>query len=293
MENGERINTKYNEITPFYNVWSGELFFSSDREEKENGIDIYKSSGSLNLWNMPKKVEELNSKEDDLYLSFYDEYSGYFSSNRSPSIYENEENCCNDVFSFKYPKKDSLILTFIDTIKKHLPIKLYFHNDEPDPRTLEISTKKTYKETYITYHILKDEYLKINPSKQIEDFFEKTLKGNYNKLNLTLNYVLETLEKGNMVELHIKGFASPLYEKQYNTNLSKRRISSFMNLINSFENGQLKNYLDIGKLKIIELPFGENQSQHVSDNPEDRKKSVYSKDAMLERKIEIVEIIEL
>ena len=105
--------------------------------------------------------------------------------------------------------------------------------------------------------------------------------------------MLETLEKGNMVELHIKGFASPLYEKQYNTNLSKRRISSFMNLINSFENGQLKNYLDIGKLKIIELPLGENQSQHVSDNPEDRKKSVYSKDAMLERKIEIVEIIEL
>ncbi|MBT7620743.1 MAG: hypothetical protein HN594_06675, partial [Flavobacteriales bacterium] len=223
----------------------------------------------------------------------YDEYSGYFSSNRSPSIYEDEENCCNDVFSFKYPKKDSIILTFIDTIKKHLPIKLYFHNDEPDPRTLEISTDKTYKESYLSYYILKNKYLKINPSKQIEDFFEKTLKGNYNKLNLTLNYVLETLEKGNMVELHIKGFASPLYKKQYNTNLSKRRISSFMNLINSFENGQLKSYWDIGKLKIVELPFGENQSQHVSDNPEDRKKSVYSKDAMLERKIEIVEIIEL
>jgi hypothetical protein len=291
---GDRINTKYNEITPFYNVWNGELFFSSDRDEKENGIDIYKSSGSLNLWNTPKKVEELNSKEDDLYLSFYDEYSGYFSSNRSPSLYESEENCCNDVFSFKYPKKDSIIITFNDTIKKHLPIKLYFHNDEPDPRTLETSTKKTYKESYISYYLLKDEYMKINPSKEISYFFENILKRNYNKLNLTLNYVLETLLNGNMVELHIKGFASPLHEKQYNINLSKRRISSFMNLINSFENGQLKNYVDAGKLKIVELPFGENKSQkHVSDNPKDRKKSVYSKDAMLERKIEIVEIIEL
>ena len=67
-----------------------------------------------------------------------------------------------------------------------------------------------------------------------------------------------------------------------------------MNLINSFENGQLKNSVDAGKLKIVELPFGEKKSQkHVSDNPKDRKKSVYSKDAMLERKIEIVEIIEL
>ena len=136
--------------------------------------------------------------------------------------------------------------------------------------------------------------MKINPSIEIEDFFENTLRKNYNKLNSTLNYVLKTLEKGNMVELHIKGFASPLHEKQYNINLSKRRISSFINMINSFENRQLKGFIDVGKLKIVELPFGENKSQkHVSDNPNDRKKSVYSKDAMLERKIEIIEIIEL
>jgi hypothetical protein len=67
-----------------------------------------------------------------------------------------------------------------------------------------------------------------------------------------------------------------------------------INLINTFDNGQLKFFLDNGNLQIIELPFGENQSQkNVSDNPKDRRNSVYSKDAMLERKIEIVEIIEL
>ena len=43
-------------------------------------------------------------------------------------------------------------------------------------------------------------------------------------LKETLNYVLETLEKGNMVELHIKGFASPLYEKQYNTRHIRRWV---------------------------------------------------------------------
>ena len=291
---GERINTKHNEITPFYNIWTGELFYSSDRKVKENGIDIYKASGSLNLWNKTEKVEELNSKEDDLYLSFYDEYSGYFSSNRSPSLFENEQNCCNDIFSFQYPKKDTVILTFNDTIKKHLPIKLYFHNDEPDPRTTKITTSKTYKESYVSYYILKEEYLKVNPNIKIENFFELTLKGNYNKLNSTLSYVLQSLKKGGKMELHIKGFASPLHKKEYNINLTKRRISSFINLINTFENGQLKSFLSNGNLKIIELPFGENQSQkNVSDNPKDRKNSVYSKEAMLERKIEIVEIIEL
>jgi hypothetical protein len=291
---GERVNTKHNEITPFYNLWRGELFYSSDRDLKENGIDIYKASGSLNLWHKSEKVKELNSKEDDLYLSFYDEYSGYFSSNRSPSLFENEENCCNDIFSFQYLKKDTLILTFNDTIKKHLPIKLYFHNDEPDPRTTKTTTSKTYKDSYVSYYILKEEYLKGNPNIEIENFFELTLKGNYNKLNSTLSYVLQSLKNGGKMELHIKGFASPLHEKQYNINLSKRRISSFINLINTFENGELKSYLEIGNLKIIEFPYGEKQSQkNVSDNPKDRKKSVYSKESMLERKIEIVEIIEL
>jgi len=291
---GERINSKHNEITPFYNIWTGELFFSSDINIDKSGIDIFKSKGSLNLWNKAEAVTELNSKENDLYLSFYDEFSGYFSSNRSPSLFGDEENCCNDGFSFQYPIINKDTLTFNDTIKKYLPIKLYFHNDEPDPRTLNISTNKTYKESYISYYILKDEYQKINPSEEIDLFFETTLKGNYNKLNSTLDYILKSLQNGNKIELHIKGFASPLHEKKYNVNLSQRRISSLLNMLDDFENGQLKGFIKSGELKIIELPFGENKSdKSVSDNPKDRKNSVYSKDAMLERKIEIVEIIEL
>ena len=96
------------------------------------------------------------------------------------------------------------------------------------------------------------------------------------------------------MELHIKGYASPLYDKDYNINLSKRRISSLINMVNNFKNGALKEYLHNRSIKIVELPFGENRSdKKVSDNPKDRKNSVYSKNAMLERKIEIVEILEL
>ena len=46
------------------------------------------------------------------------------------------------------------------------------------------------------------------------------------------------------------------------------------------------------KLIITELPFGEsNSSEKVSDDANDKKKSVYSLEAMLERKIEIVDVI--
>ena len=291
---GERINTKFNEITPYYNVWTGELFFSSDRNEQENGIDIFKSTGSLNLWNNTERLMDLNSKYDDLYLSFYDEYSGYFSSNRNPSFNIQEDNCCNDIFYFKYPNIKVSNKTFNDTIKKHLPISLYFHNDEPNPRSVRKYTEKTYKDCYISYYKLKDKYIKINSDQDIETFFERTLKNNYNKLNLILDYIHKSLKRGNNIVLNIKGFASPLYEDQYNINLSNRRISSLMNLIMTFENGKLSDYFDSGSLKIIQLPYGENKSNRlVSDDPANRKKSIYSIGAMLERKIEIVEIVEL
>ena len=254
------------------------MFFSSDRNEKESGIDIYKSIGNLNLWNKVVRVDELCSDKDDLYLSFYDQYSGYISSNRSPSIYLDEENCCNDIFSFQYPTPKEKTTIYLDTIKKHLPISLYFHNDEPNPSSLQTITNLTYKECYISYYLLKEKYIKINSNIEVEEFFEFTLKKNYNKLNSTLNYILQSLKDGNNMELHIKGYASPLHNKDYNINLSKRRISSLINMVNNFKNGSLKEYLYNGRLKIIELPFGENRSdKRVSDNPKDRKNSVYSK----------------
>ena len=77
------------------------------------------------------RVDELCSDKDDLYLSFYDKCSGYFSSNRSPSIYLDEENCCNDIFSFKYPTPKEKTTIYLDTIKTSSNISI-FSNDEPN-----------------------------------------------------------------------------------------------------------------------------------------------------------------
>ena len=61
-----------------------------------------------------------------------------------------------------------------------------------------------------------------------------------------------------------------------------------------FENRLLNPYIKSGTLKIIKLPYGESKSKEsVNDNPKNIKKSIYSLDAMLERKIEVVDIIEL
>jgi len=286
---GEKINSSDDEITPFYNKYDGMMYFSSNKKGGIGAFDIYKSSGMLNLWKEAINVEELNTNQDDLYITFYNENNGYFSSNRNGAKSQSTEYCCSDIFSFQYsPPLEEIKKS--SEIKNYLPLSLYFHNDEPDPRTMKQTTKKTYKEAYISYFIMKADYEKQNQN--LDNFFETILKKNFKNLNKVLEMLLFDLSNGNNIELQIRGYASPLYDAQYNQNLSQRRISSFMNYLRQFKNGCLKEHIVSKNLTINELPFGEsNASNKVSDDANNKKKSIYSIEAMLERKIEIVDVI--
>ena len=287
---GNKINSSANEVTPFYNKYDKMLYFSSDKKEGFGGLDIYKAEGKLNLWKDAENVEQLNSDQDDLYMTFYDENTGYFASNRKGAKFETNEYCCNDIFSFQYPSSFSDSVKRLASIEEHLPLALYFHNDQPDPNTMSITTNKSYKETYISYFIKKSDYEKLNP--QLNNFFEDVLQKNFNTLNEALETLLLNLSNENNIELQIKGCASPLHTFTYNQALSQRRIASLVNYLRQFKHGAFKEHLDSQRLTIVELPLGErNVSGKVSDDPKNKKQSVYSIEAILERKIEIVNII--
>ena len=287
---GSNINSHSDEVTPFYNQYNGMIYFSSNRKNGIGGFDVYKAEGSLNRWKKPKNVEEINSNNDDLYLTFYDENGGYLSSNRHGSKFINDEYCCNDIYSFRYLNNHLDTVKQLPEIQSYLPLSLYFHNDEPDPKTMSRTTKRTYKEAYISYFKVKPEYERQNSKSN--NFFEDILQKNFNKLNKVLDMLVFDIKNGSNIELQIKGYASPLHSFHYNQNLSLRRISSLKNYLIQYNNGILKEYISSNKLKITELPFGEtNASYQVSDDLNDQKKSVYSTEAMLERKIEIVKII--
>ena len=174
-------------------------------------------------------------------------------------------------------------------VSKYLPLNLYFHNDQPNPRSLETSTNKSYEEVYISYYKMKDEYRQYDPN--LDSFFEDSLSGNFNKLNIIFTQILSDLKRGKKIQLDIKGHASPLHENEYNINLSKRRVKSFVNFLELHQDGAFAPYLEDGYFQIVELSFGENNADNsVSDNPDDKQKSVFSLDAMLERRIEIIDI---
>lgn len=317
------INSSDDDITPFFDNDNSILYFASSWFNGFGGYDLFKSPFTQNKNN---KVENLgipfNSSNNDIYL-FKDSLNYFITSNRN----HDSENttCCNDIYMLKPKQKqvdktcDSIkidknltsqniektSLVNKEKLEKLLPISLYFHNDIPNPKSIDSSTSQNYLETYEDYmqllQLYKSKYSdglanteKLNAALEIENFFSKNLEKGKKDLDEFLDILMEELKKGEQFELLFKGYASPLAKNDYNKLLSKRRISAVKNYISFYKNGVFLNYIiedknGETKLNFKEVSFGEFLSDKlVSDNPNDKKHSIYSKKAALERKVEII-----
>ncbi len=182
------------------------------------------------------------------------------------------------------------------------PIKLYFDNDEPDPKNSEVVTNLNYEESYKSYLSRIDTYkeefskgltgsAKEQAVKAVEDFFTNKVKAEFSKLKELNRTLLNALKEGKTLELTIRGYASPLTSSEYNVNLSKRRVSSIINYYRQVDNGAFASYMENGKLRIIEEAFGESQaSSQVSDDRQDTQNSVYNPMAAKERYVLVLAV---
>lgn len=326
---GAPVNTDSNEVTPFYCAEEGTLYFSSNREGGLGGYDVYQSHGYRNTWELPQTLgPQINSRFDDVYFSTQpcscrcqtdtnvtDEIlqaCGFLSSNRPGSLFESDSNCCNDLFRWRrwvknpeatpdtMPRKTTTVRNALDLI----PLTLYFHNDEPNPRSLDTTTHIDYAATYKRYMPLRDEYKGAQPSpvdrrkwdsiqKSVDYFFDNELKLGYDNLMLFLDLLYADLRAGKHITLTINGFASPLFESLYNVNISKRRIDSFRNTLKRWNDEALLPYLNNGMLQLKTVANGAPNEEEVavSDPLRDPRseKSVYSMSAAHARRIEIIE----
>lgn len=305
---GNNINTIEDEITPFYTPEDSTLYFSCNWHEGLGGFDVFKSKGEPGIWQKPENMKSpINTSTNETYFTKFGN-TAFLTSNRKGSVTKKGATCCNDLYSVKLPEViKPKIYTSLEELQKYLPVTLYFHNDEPNPRSKDTLTQHNYLSTYTEYLKLTDKYKKEYSSGlkgeerddailDIEDFFEEYVKKGVSDLNQFMPLLLKELEKGNKIELTIKGYASPLSKTDYNVNLTLRRISSLINFMLEYQNGILKPYLNAtaqngATLSISKIPFGEYQSkEEVSDNINDLKNSVYSRKAAFERKIEIMAI---
>ena len=311
--NIKEINSEDAELSPFYDKKSNRLFFSSSWHDGFGGTDVFYSNVEMKNSNLNFSLpvnagEPLNSSANDLYY-FNHHDTVYVSSNRIGSYFSKNPTCCSDIYA-TYPPPIVIEKIIIDTpiivqkIKKKLPVVLYFQNDEPDAKTLSTSTKLNYLTTYSIYKsnypLYKKEVVNgVNgeiAKKRVDDltdFFQNNVDKGVKDLEEFNSLVLEELKLGSKIILTVKGFASPLAKTDYNVNLTKRRISSLVNYFKETNKGEFLPYINGkaksgGKLSFVYAPFGEFAAdQSTSDNFYDQKNSVFSKEAGIERKIQI------
>lgn len=312
---GKKINSMEDEITPYFHVPTNELYFSSTWHKGLGGFDIFKVTYASD---QPGEIQNLgipvNTSYNDIYYSINNTGSAAFlSSNRLGSFFEEKESCCNDIYMFKLPKVvsppeviDSTKL-LVTQMKLLVPLTLYFHNDEPDKKTLATVTSKNYKKTYEDYSamrtVYKNEYSKgakptdlERANNDINTLFEDSVDAGMQDLEKFAQLLLRVLRNKEKVVITIKGFCSPLASTDYNINLAKRRISSLRNYFNEYQNGIFLKYIDNknpeeGNITFVEQEVGELKARaYVSDDYYDTKNSVYSPAAALERKIQIIAV---
>lgn len=304
---GRGVNSLDDDISPFYDTLNNQLYFSSAWHEGFGGQDVFVAKNeSMRFMSADNLGLPINSSQNDTYFVIdqkQDRY--YFSSNRVGVNYAKNPTCCNDIFTAFLPKvPPPTRFESLTDLNKKLPVTLYFHNDEPDPRTRDTITQLTYMESYDDYVKMEDRYKKEysnglsgdaaeEAKEDIDDFFTQYVEQGIIDLEEFLRLLKLELAKGYIIEVTVRGFASPLAKTDYNVNLTKRRINSLINYLYGIEDGYFAPYLDQnadngGALTFVQIPFGEYSADAlISDNINDQKNSVYSRKAALERKIEI------
>lgn len=108
---GEKVNTPYNEVAPFYYEADDILFFSSDGHEGLGGLDIFMAKGGIGSFT---HVENLgypfNSNHDDGYLVL-GENKGFLASNRQGGVGS------FDIYQFNIITRQSIIADIDKTVQ--------------------------------------------------------------------------------------------------------------------------------------------------------------------------------
>ena len=314
---GSIVNSAGNESSPSYDESTGTLWFSSDFHPGLGGYDIFQSTWKEGAFTNPFNARTpINSSANDLYPVFNARSGeGWLTSNRKGSFAAKGETCCNDLYRWRTTAtrpippvaplpQDTLPTASSDPernllqLQADFPLKLYFHNDEPEPRSWATTTGQTYATIFTKYQALFPTYRNENADPtRINSFFNTDVERGREKLDALVLALIPVLAEGQRVVLDVRGHASPLAKNDYNNNLSLRRIESLRQHLSQVDNGRLRAYLDStasngGVLRINVLPFGEDRSASgVSDDLGDLKHSVYSVEAARERRIEVERVV--
>ena len=138
---GKQVNTAGDEITPFYDMTTRTLYYSSDGMLGYGGFDIYSTVGEGKNFETPQALRKpINSSYDDLYYKIDEtRRKGFLSSNRDGGYSLRSKNCCDDIYEFIY--LDHIVLA-VDGKVIGITDSTFYRNIEKDyEQTHTVSAK--------------------------------------------------------------------------------------------------------------------------------------------------------
>ena len=306
---GSRINTAGTEFTPYYDISTHKLFFSSDGKVGIGGLDVYSANGEKSRWEDAINLKkEINSSADDFDFTFSKNHKGGFMvSNRKGGVALLNPTCCDDIYEFKLSEyiDINLIGKVSDSIDclKNYKINLYINNKETDDRFLskeiDIDTcgfKLSLEQGYdYTVEIKKNGYLNGSKDLSTKDITKsEDIKTNIQlikkpKGRIVLPGILYDFNSPNLTEesknsidtsLYLLLIQNPEIVVEISSHTDSKGTDSYNMKLSQKRAESVVRYLllkGINKKRLVPQGYGEtmpiapNKKSDGTDNPEGRK----------------------
>ncbi len=296
---GLPMNSSANDL--YYVNTGSTAYFSSNRKgskfvEAETCCnDVYRAEARHEMLDVRQETIGTRQKENLLNAEIREDKTD--SLHQTPDTRHQTSDTGHPTSNLGHRTSDIRHLTSVN-----FPIRLYFHNDEPNPKTMNDTTALSYVDAYQSYINLQSEYERefaqgLKPSeqaaarKQIQEWFADSVEMNFRKLIAFSAYMLNELEQGKQLRVTVSGYCSPLNFNEYNLRLGNRRINSVLNFFSVWRDGVLQSFINSGKLSFNLISEGEEKApQGISDSREDLRNSVYHPLAARERRVEILKV---
>ncbi|MBL4708186.1 MAG: OmpA family protein [Flavobacteriales bacterium] len=306
---GSKINSVGTECTPFYDLASHRLYFSSDGHVGLGGLDIYSVNGEKSKWEEPRVLKaSINSSADDLDFTLHkSKEGGFLVSNRKGGAALLSETCCDDIYEFTYSEyvKISAEGKIMDgnEVLSNYKVNVYIEDKESNDRYLSQSYRidtdqyeiKLEEGQEYSIEIEKDGYLtiidKIN-TKNIKESKTITKRLQVEKIPSKPVLLLDILYEFNSPKLTAGAMASidttlyliltnnPTIKVRIGSHTDSKGTNAYNQSLSQKRAQSVVKYLiskGVRKERLVAKGYGESQAiapntnEDGSDNPEGRR----------------------
>lgn len=273
MNLGENVNTREDEISPFYHSKSKTLYFSSEGHIGFGGFDVFKTTINMltDWWDVPANVgRPINSSRDDTYFVWGENMqTGYVTTDR-----DNCGDCdsaktlnvhCNSIYTVSRPKILITLSGYVfdndtDEIIPNATIDIKDVRGEKEPVTLKADENGYYeKELFVN----EEYFFKASKKKYFADAAVTSTLGIVESTSLEQDFFLTLIPTG---EIEIKGieydFDAATLRPQSKVELDK--LIEFLEL-NANLKVQIRSHTDERGRDEYNLKLSERRAQSVVD----------------------------